>query len=172
MFGANLLLPGALGPLWVVRSRGWAPSSPAPVTDLTRHDSLIDNPLSLFCAQTLKMSEVISAISLESQLGSPNSTEDLLPHSDCSNNGTCSDTASQKSDDKSSVSGDHLEDTSSVPTPMDLKHEIESEGPSTSDNEDSSSGMYYVQVKGLPRFYRLGVHFIFAAKKFFLILKF
>lgn len=150
------MLPGGQGPLWVVRSRGWAPASPAPVTDLTRHDSLSDNPL-FSVRRSSKMSEVISAISLESQLGSPNSTEDLLPHSDCSNNGTCSDTASQKSDDKSSVSGDHLEDTSSVPTPMDLKHEIESECPSTSDNEDSSSGMYYVQVKGLPRFYRLGV---------------
>ncbi|XP_065337282.1 tRNA (uracil-5-)-methyltransferase homolog A-like isoform X2 [Cloeon dipterum] len=94
------------------------------------------------------MSEVMSAsMGLESQLGSPTS-EDLLPQSDCSNNGTCSDTASQKSDDKSSVSGDHLEDTSSLPTPMELKHD--------SDAEDASTGMYYVQVKGLPRFYRLG----------------
>ncbi|XP_059481839.1 tRNA (uracil-5-)-methyltransferase homolog A-like [Neocloeon triangulifer] len=102
------------------------------------------------------MSDVISAISLDSQLGSPNLTEDLLPHSDCSNNGTCSDTASQKSDDKSSVSGDHIEDASPLlPQQMDIiKQDAESES-TTSDYEDSS-GMYYVQVKGLPRFYRLG----------------
>lgn len=109
------------------------------------------------------MSNVVASLVLESQLGSPAcvaTAEDMLPHSDCSNNGTSlSDTASPRSDDKSSVSGDHLEDTSSLPsslpTELDLAAQQVEENV-TSDSEEAP-GSHLLQVKGLPRFYRLGV---------------
>lgn len=105
------------------------------------------------------MSEVIASIALESQLGSPpcaSPADELMPHSDCSNNATSvSDTASPRSDDKSSVSG---EDTSSLPA-GDHEHNGHTNGSEDniiSDGEETSA-TYMLQVKGLPRFYRLGV---------------